>query len=343
MVSSPIVTVIIVAYKRTNYIIDAIKSVINQQINDKSIFELIVIKNFSNEFIDKYVETSGIKNILSNDTTLLGKILEATNVAFGKFISILEDDDIFLPNKLEEIKREYELNQNLVYIHNNFDLIDENGVTIKNRNDNFKSKIISSSDIKKEINYCFSFGYHNNSCITIERSIILNNYEFLKKHKTNNWIDLSFLILSLSYLQKNGKDSCMLITNTILTQYRVHQSLSAFIPIDSNDFIHKGIEIDNNSMVLIKKFPDYLGGILGYYISSFLNTEILLFTIIDPVHYDIDRIKRVKLALNALFSKYRVITKRSRRIILIAFLSSFFGEKLVRLLLMKLLNYGKSV
>ena len=104
MDQNPLITVIIVAYKRTNYILDAIKSVIDQTI-DKDTFELIVIKNFSNNVIDKYIHLHGIKNILSSDTTLLGKILEGTMIASGKFISILEDDDFFKPNKLYEIKK----------------------------------------------------------------------------------------------------------------------------------------------------------------------------------------------------------------------------------------------
>jgi len=346
MDQNPLITVIIVAYKRTNYILDAIKSVIDQTI-DKDTFELIVIKNFSNNVIDKYIHLHGIKNILSSDTTLLGKILEGTMIASGKFISILEDDDFFKPNKLYEIKKEYELNSKLVYVHNNYELIDLNGNLIHKKNNNYKSKLIKSTDISNQINFCFNFGYHNNSCITIKKSILLDNYEFLKMYKTNNWVDLSFLILSLYSIQIAGKNGTLFITNNILTQYRVHKSLSAFIPNDSNEFIHNGIKIKNDDIILIKNLPDYVDVIitqsLRCYISSFLSIEMLLFTILDPIDFNVGKLKRIKLAVSVLLSKYKVLSKRSKRIIFIVFLSTIIGEKLLRGILMKLLDNGKSI
>ncbi len=52
MQETPLITVIIVAYKRKEYIIEAIKSALNQTLN-KEYYEIIVIKNF----IDKNIDT----------------------------------------------------------------------------------------------------------------------------------------------------------------------------------------------------------------------------------------------------------------------------------------------
>ncbi|MEM3858607.1 MAG: glycosyltransferase [Candidatus Micrarchaeaceae archaeon] len=57
------ISVIITAYDRRDFIRDAIQSALNQAL-EKSLYELIVIKNFYDENIDKFIEKSNIKNII---------------------------------------------------------------------------------------------------------------------------------------------------------------------------------------------------------------------------------------------------------------------------------------
>ena len=115
----PYISVIITAYNRKTYLLDAINSVINQTL-DKKYYEIIVIKNYNDSKIDEFINKNNIINIFSRDNSLSGKIYEAIKIANGDIISFLEDDDLFLPTKLKEIYDNFIDTPNLVYYHNNF-------------------------------------------------------------------------------------------------------------------------------------------------------------------------------------------------------------------------------
>lgn len=341
----PLITVIIVAHKRKMFILEAIRSVLHQTL-DKKYYETIVIKNFADELVDSFLSSHNIKNIISKEETLFGKILEGASIATGYFISILEDDDIFKTHKLYEIKNAYEYNPNIVYIHNNYEIINENHIKY-NKNKKFDTKYIKTLDImeskKQKINFCLNFGYHNNSCITIKTAILLNNYEFLLTLKSNSWVDLSLLFLSLSYIQENRENYCLLVTNKILSEYRIHQSLSSFIPKDSKHFVHQGVQISDDEMTLIKGLSNYAGNPLKHYIFSFLNIENLLFSIIDPVYHGLSKAESIKLIVKIIFNKYKVMSKRGVRIIILSILSLVIGVKIIRTMLLKVLKNGKYI
>lgn len=344
MYHKPLITVMIIAYKRKEFILDAIKSVLQQTIN-KQDFEIIVVKNFVDEDIDSYISSYQIKSIMSEEITLLGKILEGTSISLGYFISILEDDDKFKIDKLCEIKEAYECNPDLVYIHNNYDLINQDGKIITKKSNNFGSEYIIRSDIlkPKKVNFCINHGYHNNSCITIRRSILISNMTFLRDLKSNNWVDLSLLFVSLSYIQLHSENYHLLITNKILTEYRVHKSLSSFIPQDSKQFVSSGMEIGLKELKLIEGFSNRDDGPLSYYTRSFLQIESVLFSILDPLNHNLSKVNRLKLVLHILFTKYKVMSKRSIRIIIISMMSLLVGERLIRAILISLLKNGKSI
>lgn len=90
---------------------------LNQNL-DKSDFEIIVVKNFTNTNIDKLIEENGIKNILTDTGPVGGKFSEGIAASRGRVLSFLEDDDLFLPSKLGWVKQLFEDDKNLVYYHN---------------------------------------------------------------------------------------------------------------------------------------------------------------------------------------------------------------------------------
>ena len=56
------ISVIIMCYNRRNFLCDAVRSVLNQTLN-KSLFEIIVVKNFKSP-IDEYLSRNKIITIL---------------------------------------------------------------------------------------------------------------------------------------------------------------------------------------------------------------------------------------------------------------------------------------
>jgi glycosyltransferase involved in cell wall biosynthesis len=103
-VQNPLVSIIITAYKRKDYIDEAINSAINQK-NVNFNYEIIVIYDDPDAVLDnKYQHIKNIyfyRNIknfgLYNSTNLAAKI------AHGRYIAFLHDDDILYPEYLSEV------------------------------------------------------------------------------------------------------------------------------------------------------------------------------------------------------------------------------------------------
>ena len=125
MHQDPLLTVLIIAHDRREFIKDAIESLRTQTEVDGN-FEVIVIKKFSDETIDSLVSSSGYLNLITEKDSLGEKIYEALSQCNGQFISFLEDDDVFVKNKISEIVRLLQRNEDLIYIHNDHLTIDIN-------------------------------------------------------------------------------------------------------------------------------------------------------------------------------------------------------------------------
>jgi len=96
----PYISVIITVYNRTQYVNETINSVLNQTLNrDK--YEIIVVTNVD------VPEREGVKIIKSNERWLGPKIAEGILNARGEVICLLEDDDLFLHNKLETVYKAF--------------------------------------------------------------------------------------------------------------------------------------------------------------------------------------------------------------------------------------------
>ena len=192
----PYISVIITAYNRKEFLLNAIKSVLNQTLN-KKYYEIIVIKNFSDSTIDNYILKNNITSIISNDKSLGGKLFEALNITRGNIISFLEDDDLFFETKLGIVYKEFKKDDNVVYYHNLSVPINENGNTI------------NINSIRTPIDF-------NMSSISIKKSIIKINNAY--KINISNVPDI---LMYLYALESNKK---IIKGEETLTYYMVHSS-----------------------------------------------------------------------------------------------------------------------
>ena len=124
------ISVIVIAYNRRKYLLQAVRSALQQTL-PKDLYEVIVVKNFRDETIDRRLEEWGVANIYSDDTSQGGKIREALEVARGEVISVLEDDDEFLPEKLAGVYAAFKSGAD--YYHNGFVFINERGEVLAKR------------------------------------------------------------------------------------------------------------------------------------------------------------------------------------------------------------------
>ena len=125
----PFISVIITAYNRREYLKYAVKSVINQTL-DKSLYEIIVVKNFRDPEVDRIVESNRGK-IIDAGNEIIGKyITRGINEAEGEIIAFLDDDDAYHSRKLERVFKVFSENENLDYYHHNVIPINKNGQII---------------------------------------------------------------------------------------------------------------------------------------------------------------------------------------------------------------------
>ena len=196
----PYISVIITAYNRKEFLLNAIKSVLYQTL-DKKYYEIIVIKNFRDENIDCFINENKIKHIVMDGTVgeFLDKGILETN---GEIISFLDDDDLFFPNKLDVIYNEFKRYNDVVYYHNNHITMDERYQKL-------------DSNLGKSIIF-------NLSSISIKKAIFnLNN---LKKINSNTDHFMYLLALESNKVIMNSKQK--------LTYYMFHTSTSH---VDTND------------------------------------------------------------------------------------------------------------
>ena len=148
--STPDITVVITAYNRKDFLEGAINSVLNQTL-DKDKFEVIVVKNYSDEMIDNIIRKNGLKQLVMEGA--IGKYLSAAAKASrGRIISFLDDDDKFVENKLEVVYNKFNTEINLVYLHNDATFISDDGKILNNSSNHCDFNLSSISVSKDHLN-----------------------------------------------------------------------------------------------------------------------------------------------------------------------------------------------
>ncbi|MGC8483851.1 MAG: glycosyltransferase family 2 protein [Thermodesulfobium sp.] len=99
------ISVIIPVYNRKDFYMQALRSLSNQTLSMGE-FETIVVSNIS--LITPELPFK-CRIILTEDTTLSGKLALGIEYSEGEIISFLEDDDLFSPDKLSEVKNAFEI------------------------------------------------------------------------------------------------------------------------------------------------------------------------------------------------------------------------------------------
>jgi GT2 family glycosyltransferase len=123
----PTVSVIIPTYNRAYLVSQAIESVLAQTYTS---YEIIVINDGSpdntKEVLDKYADK--ITALHQENQGVAAARNAGLKVAVGRYIAFLDDDDLWLPNKLEKQIAYLESNPNIGLVYSDMFCFDENGV-----------------------------------------------------------------------------------------------------------------------------------------------------------------------------------------------------------------------
>ncbi len=233
----PFISVIIIAYTRKQFIMDAIRSVQKQTL-DKELYEIIVVKNFRDKKIDNWINKNGIKNVYLNPLIAGGigcKAIIGVNKARGKVICFLEDDDLFDEHKLEIIYKIFQNNEVCLY-HNAYFVISRNNAIDEGRE---KTPLKFEVDHNKQLDANAKNAFldsnaplGNNSSFSVRKNIIKAEAKLLKKIKFA--FDASLIVLAL------GSGYNLIFDDKKLTLYRVHDTNFSLAQVnDYHKFIKK--------------------------------------------------------------------------------------------------------
>jgi len=230
LTGQPYISVIVTAYNRKRYLPFALRSLEAQTLpRDK--FEVIVVKNFEDKESDDIISRNGWKDLYEDSTYHGRKISVGLEESKGDVITVLEDDDVYVSNRLEEVYKAFTSYDRLVYFHNSQAVIDDKGNVLERPPFPSKNLVGGSTviiDVDKLHVFAKKYGMSvadlaltvrtladtNNSSLAVRRSVLEANAHLLKELPTS--IDL---FIFASSLRAGG---LMYFTDERLTLYRVH-------------------------------------------------------------------------------------------------------------------------
>jgi len=207
---APFISVIVTAHNRRAYLLGAVRSALDQTL-PRDLYEVIVVKNFREGAIDRELDRMGVVNLQSESAGLGAKVAEALDVASGDAISLLEDDDLFLPRKLETARRA--LLSGASYFHNGMLVMNGRGEYVGRSGDG--SALAGDAAKYRHLEHLIRRGaWHNNSSVSVLRRPIEEERTVLAS------VELTLdLFLMLASLKRGGT---LVWDPTPLTVFRIH-------------------------------------------------------------------------------------------------------------------------
>ncbi|NAZ31373.1 MAG: glycosyltransferase [Acidilobus sp.] len=232
MTGQPYISVIVTAYNRRRYLPFALRS-LEAQTLPRDRFEVIVVKNFDDKESDNIISRNGWKNLYEDSTYHGRKILVGLEESKGDVITVLEDDDMYASNRLEEVYKAFTSYKHLTYFHNSQAIIDGKGNVLEKPPLPTSKNLIGGNTLIVDVDklhvvakkYDISvadlvlltvrtLADFNSSSLAVRRSILEADAHLLKELPTS--IDLLIFASSLR------AGDLMYFTDERLTLYRVH-------------------------------------------------------------------------------------------------------------------------
>ena len=232
-------SVIIYTYDRRDYIIRALDSVLNQNVPKES-YEIIVVKGFLDEEIDKRISSHAEKNLYINEKGHGKKLAAGIRASSGDIIFFLDDDDEFTNDKLEICFRYFKDDNKLIMLHNSISTISESGSILREERGPNNAIIVDTERLdKKETSSLLRYRTNwYSSCMSFRKDALLGALDTLEGVTQSVDPILFFIALSTSGTICNIPDK--------LTKYRVHRSTTNYA-IPFNEYIARRKEFYSRS------------------------------------------------------------------------------------------------
>ena len=223
------ITVVVVAFNRRHFLLEAVRSVLSQTL-PRSEFEVLVIKNFLDQKIDQYLADRGVRSILFGSVVYGETIARALKECGGRIIMFLEDDDLFESAKLATVQNAFAKSEDrLVLYHDDYIIVNEWGIPIPpsplrewaDRRFRSRGRVILRERNKQE-DLPLAAGLNAEahlSCIAVRRDLLIPVRSYLEQVPVG--VDFFVFYAALSC------DGAILVEPRKLTRYRRHPDNSS--------------------------------------------------------------------------------------------------------------------
>jgi len=124
----PFFSVIVTAYHRRTFLREAVRSVLDQDL-DRSDFEVVVVKDFVDAELEaELAATSGSVRVHTENLERMGEMIsKGVELARGEVVCFIEDDDRFRPGKLRGLRELFRRSPEVGFVRNSYVGIDAEG------------------------------------------------------------------------------------------------------------------------------------------------------------------------------------------------------------------------
>ncbi len=125
----PRISVIVGAFSRERYLLDAVASVVGQTLPRDEV-EILVTKNFQSPKIDAALAARGVRSRLDSEPRIGKWWLNAIRDTQAPLITFLDDDDLYEPDRLARVLEVCAAHPDVGYYRNRISVIDEHGTWV---------------------------------------------------------------------------------------------------------------------------------------------------------------------------------------------------------------------
>ncbi|HEV2316039.1 MAG TPA: glycosyltransferase [Thermoplasmata archaeon] len=125
---APTISILVPVHHRREFVLGALGSILAQTV-PRETYEIIVVKNFDDEEIDRRIAELGVVHVRTDAGPLGTKLAQGFARCSGTLIGFLEDDDTFLPEKLAEVTAAF-ADPRLGYLHHAQEIVDRAGASL---------------------------------------------------------------------------------------------------------------------------------------------------------------------------------------------------------------------
>lgn len=256
--SNPFISVVMATYNGNKYIEEQIDSILNQTVLPD---ELLIIDDHSSD--DTLVKINDMKSLKDTDIRLviiereknmgyIDNFMDGISRVRGEIVLLCDQDDLWEPNKVEELLTIFKKNNRVVAIHSDTNIIDEAGNILSTGVQNYKKTLeeVQLSRFIKKVNY-------PGMALAFRKDRILDQINDFKSYgitiPTHDWLICYFAVLQHGFYT----------TNKILT-FRRYTGLNVALDINSRRLTDiqrriSGIELYDAYFKLIEQYQNISG------------------------------------------------------------------------------------